>query len=71
MSPSNPIFLKYGQQNASHLAISKEKRSSVKTVLALGANKGHEIRSSKTGLRQTTLGGLALFLGRDDFAELL
>jgi len=70
-SPSNPVFAKYGQQNALHLAISEGNRDLVKALLALGANKELEIFSLKTGLRQTTPSELALFLGRDDIAELL
>lgn len=68
---TNAVFVRYGQQNALHLAISEGNRDLVKTLLALGANKELEMFSLKTGLRQTRPSELAQFLGRDDIAELL
>lgn len=70
-SPINPMFVKYGQQNALHLAICEGNRDLVKALLALGANKELEMFSMKTGLRQIRPNELAQFLGRDDIAELL
>lgn len=70
-SSSNPVFVKYGQQNALHLAISEGNRDLVRALLAKGADKELEMFSLRTGLRQTIPKDLAYLLGRDDIAELL
>ena len=70
-SSTNPVFLKYGEQNALHLAITEGNRDLVRALLRLGANKDLEMFSLRTGLRQITPNDLAQFLGRDDIAKLL
>ncbi|KAJ4378733.1 hypothetical protein N0V86_005604 [Didymella sp. IMI 355093] len=70
-SSTNPVFVKYGQQNALHLAITEGNGGLVCALLALGANKELKMSSLRTGQRQTTPIDLAQFLGRDDIAELL
>lgn len=68
---ANPVFVKYGLQNALHLAISEGNRSLVRVLLARNASKDLEMFSLRTGLKQLGPKELAHLLGRDDIVELL